>query len=181
MTFAAFKERAQRVARDLTGHRFMFGAVAVGGQPPGRPGAGRSGRATALAGLGRGRGRRLAGPAVRRLAARPRQRAPGCSPTAGRCAPRHVGARRPRQRGARATLREDAPAALLPGLPRGAARGPDGDVAARMEARAVELAATFAMLDELLSAPIRARGRGRPGRPRRPTAPGGWRAPAGET
>jgi Ni,Fe-hydrogenase III large subunit len=152
MAFASFKERAQRIVRDLTGHRFMFGSVSVGGSglsvPPETAAAARA----ALAAL-----HRDVGPAWRALLfdASLRDRAVG----AGVLTPdeaRRLGTVGPAARasGIHRDAREHSPGLWYPGFRAALPADPAGDVAARMEARAVELEQTFPMLDELLGSPI---------------------------
>ncbi len=151
MAFAALKERAQRINHALTGHRFLFGTVAVG----------RSDLAAtrAEARIARQRLRELAADARaawRDLSLDPslRDRARGTGILTGADAAR-LGVRGP---AARASGRPDDVRTRSPRLAyegfRPAACGGEGDVAARLEIRARELEATAAMLDALLDGPI---------------------------
>jgi Ni,Fe-hydrogenase III large subunit len=153
MAFAALKERAQRINLALTGHRFLFGTVAFAG----------SELAVTHDEAARARHR------LRELAADTR--------AAGGDLSRDPSLR-DRTRGAGVLTRADAlalavrgPAARASGVaidarsrsPRldhegfaPAAGGGEGDVAARLEIRALELDAVFAMLDRLLDGAVAA-------------------------
>ena len=165
MAFASFKERAQRIASDLTGHRFMFGAVSIGGSHLAIP----SDVATvARAGLG-GLERDVA-PAWRALLfdASLRDRVAGAGVLPAEDALR-LGTVGPAARasGVGRDARERSPRLWYPGFRTVPVAEPAGDVAARMEARAVELTQTFAILDELLASAHGPGGAGREGPPSR--------------
>jgi Ni,Fe-hydrogenase III large subunit len=154
MAFAALKERALRLNRELSGHRFLFGTVAVGTT--------RLELAEASVDRARGTLAELAADAA--LAWREIAFAASVQARLG---------------GVGVLTVEDAaglgavgPAARASGLQldvRGASPGlwygsaftparlpkPSGDVAARLEMRAAELTVSFALLDELLAEPIR--------------------------
>jgi Ni,Fe-hydrogenase III large subunit len=159
MTFAAFKERAQRLAAGLTGHRFMFGAVAVGGSALLVPAAAAAEARALVADLAAD-----VAAAWRALlfdaSLRDRVRGTGVLPAADAV---RLGTTGPAARasGVPGDLREDAPRLAYAGFR--AAMPPEraGDVAARMEARAAELAATAGLLDGLLDGPLGA-GRAEP-------------------
>jgi Ni,Fe-hydrogenase III large subunit len=151
MLFAAFKERAQRVNRALAGHRFLFGAVAVG----------RSGLATdaAVAARARSAVAALAGEAMdtwHQVLFDPsvRDRVAGAGVLARDDALR-LGTTGPAARasGVARDVREESPRLWYPGFAAASPPEPLGDVAARMEARAVELRDTFRIVDELLADP----------------------------
>ena len=148
MAFAALKERAQRINRAIGGHRFLFDTVAFG----------RSDLAVtrAEAEIARGpparAGRRRAGGVARSLArpvaARPhpghrRPRAPATRRCWACSAPRRARAAAPIDTRARS------PRLAYEGFRPDAGTG-EGDVAARMEIRALELETVFAVLDGLL-------------------------------
>jgi Ni,Fe-hydrogenase III large subunit len=162
MSFAALKERTQRICAALTGHRFLFGSVRVGGTAIGLGDPERQGLREALAELAGDAERawreltfatslqaRLDGvgvltraDALRLGAAGPAARASGVAVDA------RSGARRLHY-----------PSSFAPAAP----ASPTGDVAARLEMRALELRATFALLDELLAQPVRPGGAERRG------------------
>jgi Ni,Fe-hydrogenase III large subunit len=152
MAFAGFKERAQRIVRALTGHRFLFGSVAVGESrlavPPNDAAAARRD----LAELGRD----VAG-AWRGLLfdASLRDRLRGAGPLPREEALR-LGTVGPAARasGVRRDARLDSPRLRYPGFRPAAPPEPVGDVAARTEIRALEVADTLALLDEALSARV---------------------------
>ena len=152
MAFAALKERAQRINRDLAGHRFLFDTVAVG----------RSALALSRsdAGAARGRLRELHGDtsaAWRDLlfdtSLRDRARGAGVLTRADAL---RLGTRGPAARasGVAVDARADSPRLVYPGFRPATPGDPDGDVAARMRVRAAELEDTFAILDDLLDGPI---------------------------
>lgn len=152
MTFAGFKERAQRVALALAGHRFLFGSVAVG--------ASRLDVSAARAAEARARLAEMA-PEVRRawrallFDASVGDRVRGAGVLSREEAVR-LGAVGPSARasGVEGDARERSPRLWYPGFAGASPSEAGGDVAARMEARAVELDGTFAILDDLLSEPL---------------------------
>jgi Ni,Fe-hydrogenase III large subunit len=179
MTFAALKERAQRLNDALTGHRFLFGTVAVGestlelGE-----GAVRSARAE-VAAL-----RADAAAAWRELlfstSVQDRLRGVGVlSATDARAlgavgpAARAAGVRRDARSDCGPLLWYGDLAAVLPDEPA-------GDVAARAEMRALELDQTCDILDELLVRPFQA-GEGRAERSAGSIGVGTVESPRGET
>ena len=164
MTFASFKERAQRTIQALAGHRFLFGSVAVGAS---RLALSRSAAAAARSELEEMRPEVLR--AWRALlhdaSLRDRVRGTGDLPPAEA---RRLGTVGPAARasGVRDDVRTDSPRLWYPGFRVAMPEEASGDVAARMEARAVELEQTFAILDDLLSGPMlpaRATGGGQAG------------------
>ncbi len=153
MAFAALKERAQRLNRELTGHRFLFGSVAVGGSAL-RLSAVEVDRARGvLREIGEdvalawrelsfaasvqarldGVGELSRADAIRLGAVGPAARAAGLAIDA---------------RGAAPDLWYDS--AFAPAAPPGAS----GDVAARLGMRGAELLVTLTILAELLAEPI---------------------------
>lgn len=153
MAFAALKERAHRLNRELSGHRFLFGAVELAGSPLDLDAA----AVDRARGLLRELGVDLA------LAWRELSFAGSVRARLDRVGVlRHedavaLGAVGPAARasGVRADVRGESPglqyeAAFAPAAP----PRPDGDVAARLELRGVELSATLEMLAELLADPI---------------------------
>jgi len=153
MLFAALKERAQRLNLLLTGHRFLFGTVAVGRSTLTiRDGEAADARRelTALGGDARtawhevlfnasvqdrfvGVGSLSRDDAIRAGSVGPVARASGVSRDARL------------QAGDRLHYPGFAPAAL---------RHPTGDVSSRVNQRALEVDATLAMLDDLLARPV---------------------------
>ena len=154
MAFAALKERALRINAALAGHRFLFGSVALGANPfAADAGVADTARAELL---------ELATDAALawrevRFAASVQARLDGVGPLDREAAVGH-GAVGPAARaaGVRHDARAESPglwygSSFEPALP---AR-PGGDVAARLEVRPLELEASFAILEELLAAPVR--------------------------
>ena len=78
----------------------------------------------------------------------------------------------------RSDARAHSPRLAYDGFAPAAPRRPSGDVAARLELRAIELEATCDVLDDLLAGPVRARDGGAPRRPRARSASGASRARA---
>lgn len=180
MAFAALKERAQRVNRLVAGHRFLFGAVTVGGSAL-RLDAGAAAEAREeVAAIGR-----AAHDGWRELlfTASLRDRVSGAG-----VLPSHVATRMGvvgpagRASGVRHDAREDGERLWYPGFRAAAPPEPAGDVAARMEMRAVEVAQALPMLDDLLSGPLEPSGMEPAGRGT-PSAHGVGRveSPRGET
>jgi Ni,Fe-hydrogenase III large subunit len=154
MAFAALKERAMRLNAESAGHRFLFGAVQIGGSALALGDAARDALRGGLAELEADMERswrelrfaasfqaRLDGvgvldraDALRLGTVGPAARASGVAVDARTTSPRLA-----------------YPADFAPAAPSAAA----GDVAARLEMRAVELRDTFALLDELLRGPVR--------------------------
>jgi Ni,Fe-hydrogenase III large subunit len=153
MAFAALKERAMRLNRELTGHRFLFGSVEVG--------ASRLALPAATAGRARTQLRELRQDAARlwrevRFSASVQARLDGVGVLERDAAARR-GAVGP---AARASGLEQDTRADSVGLwygsafPAAAPEVSSGDVAARLQLRAVELERTFEILDDLLAEPI---------------------------
>jgi len=152
MAFAGLKERAMRLNATLTGHRFLFGAVRVGGSDLAIPAAAAA-EARSVLGELRDETRR----AWRELqfAGSVQERFDGVGVLELEDA-RRLGAVGPAARAAGVAIdaRTDAPRLayrdLVPALPPRA----DGDVAARVEVRGAELPVVFDLLDELLAEPL---------------------------
>lgn len=150
MVFAALKDRAQRINEELAGHRFLFGSVAVG--------AGAFSLGPQAADAARGALRELradAAAAWRELefAGSLQARLDGVG-VLDREAATRLGATGPAARaaGLRADARSESPRLWYGGgFAAGEPRATTGDVAARMELRAVELETTHELLDELLA------------------------------
>jgi Ni,Fe-hydrogenase III large subunit len=154
MAFAALKDRAQRINQQVAGHRFLFGAVTVGGShltldQPATNAAREELRDLRTDAATAWRTLEFAGPLQARLddvgvltkadAARL-----GAAGPAARASGRAVDAR--------TTSPRLAYESFLPATPRRAT----GDVAARLDVRAAELQTTWDILDGLLVAPITA-------------------------
>lgn len=153
MTFAAFKERAQRVNTLLFGHRFLFDTVGVAvGSVAVDPAA------AARARIEVEELRRDALRAWRQVLfdASVRDRLAGAGVVPPREAVR-LGTVGPSARasGLDHDVREESPRLWYPGFHAALPPERTGDVAARVEARAVELAASFAIVDDLLAYPPR--------------------------
>ncbi|MEX2105918.1 MAG: NADH-quinone oxidoreductase subunit C [Solirubrobacterales bacterium] len=155
MAFAALKERAMRLNQDLTGHRFLFGSVEVGANR------------LLLSGQASQRTREqlleLRQDAARlwrevRFSASVQARLDGVG-VLDRATAAQLGAVGPagRASGLGQDTRSDSPA-LWYGSSFVAAAPAEttGDIAARLEMRAVELEVTFELLDDLLPEPIEA-------------------------
>lgn len=152
MAFLALKERAQRVNAALTGHRFLFGTVAVDGgsfRVDGdaareareeirsiRAEAHRAWRAIRFNGSVQDR-LDLVG-VVSHEAAR----------DLGTCGPAG------RASGIDHDVRAESPRLAYPGFVAAQPEEPTGDVQRRLELRAAELPATFEIIDELLAGPV---------------------------
>jgi Ni,Fe-hydrogenase III large subunit len=149
MAFAALKERAQRINAQLSGHRFLFGTVAVGRgalrvESPEARGALRELRTDAVA-------------AWRELefSTSVQARLDGVGVVEHADA-EHLGTVGPAARasGVRADLREDSPRLWYGDFTPARPLAETGDVAARLQVRAAELETTFELLDDLLGAPL---------------------------
>jgi Ni,Fe-hydrogenase III large subunit len=179
MAFAALKEQALRLNRDLAGHRFLFDSVAVGGS--------RLELSAAAADRARGELRELGGDAARAwrevaFSASVQARLGGVGVLDAEAAA-ELGAVGPAARaaGVRADARSYAPG-LWYGSAFSAAAPPDpaGDVAARLQVRGVEIEATLELLDELL-AELLAPGVAEPGGPADAVGVARVESPRGET
>ncbi|MGD9695381.1 MAG: NADH-quinone oxidoreductase subunit C [Thermoleophilia bacterium] len=178
MAFAALKERAQRVNLAVAGHRFLFGAVVLGGSALSVAAEVAAAARREVAAIGR-----AAAEGWRELlfTASLRDRVRGAG-TLGRDDALRLGAVGPAARasGVRRDAREDAPRLWYPGFRAAAPEEPAGDAAARMEMRAVEIAAAVALLDELLAGPVEPGGSA-PGEEPRAHGVGRVESPRGET
>jgi Ni,Fe-hydrogenase III large subunit len=155
MAFAALKERAMRLNRELAGHRFLFGSIEVG--------ASRLVLTPSLAQAARRQLRELREDAARvwrevHFSASVQARL-GDVGSLDRDAAARLGAVGPagRASGLARDTRADCPglwygSSFVPATPTAVS----GDVAARLELRAVELEATFEILDDLLREPLEA-------------------------
>ncbi len=152
MGFAALTERAHRIDLALTGHRFLFDTVALGGSPLTVSSASAAEARVELRDLARD-----AMAAWRDLDhdASLRDRARGVG-TLARGEAVRLGSRGPAARASGVTrdARERSPRLAYAGFRAAAPDAPDGDVAARLHVRAAELEDTFAILDELLDGPV---------------------------
>lgn len=154
MAFAALKEVAMRLNDALVGHRFLFGTIAVGASPVDLP--------PPAAERARGELRELAHDTARawreiQFSASVQARLEKVG-VLGKGDALRLGAVGPAARAA--GVRSDGRAAS-PGLWYGSSFSPAvpaaarGDVAARLEVRALELIDVFSMLDDLLAEPVR--------------------------
>ncbi len=152
MAFAALKERAQRLNAELSGHRFLFGTVAVGRGTLALDAAAAERARTELREL-----RSDAAAAWRSLvfATSLQARLDGVGVLARADAER-LGTVGPAARaaGVRHDAREHSPRLWYGGFIPAGPREPTGDVAARLQVRAAEIESTCDLLDELLSGPV---------------------------
>jgi Ni,Fe-hydrogenase III large subunit len=149
MAFAALKERAQRLNAELTGHRFLFGTIAVGRgvvsiQSPEARSALRELHTDAAAAwreleFSSSVQARLDGVGV--LVRPDAERLGTVGPAA-------------RASGMREDVREDSPRLWYGDFTPARPLAETGDVAARLQVRAAELETTFELLDDLLGAPL---------------------------
>lgn len=152
MTFAALKERAQRVNAALTGHRFLFGAVTPGGSGLGfgarAAGAARE-EVAAIAAEASDAWRRIGGDAS------VRDRLAGTG-VVHRAEAEELGLAGPSARacGVAVDRRSASPRLAYGGWTPRTADPAAGDVAARLDVRAREIPDTAAVLDELLARPV---------------------------
>jgi Ni,Fe-hydrogenase III large subunit len=156
MAFAGFKERAQRIVRALTGHRFLFGSVSVGASRLAVSGYDAAAARRELAGLGRDVAAAWRG-LLFDASLRARLRGAGPLP---RDEALRLGTVGPAARasGVRRDARLDSPRLWYAGFQSVAPPEPAGDVAARAEVRALEVAQTLGLLDEALAARVGAAG-----------------------
>ncbi len=179
MAFAALKERAMRLNEALAGHRFLFGSVELG--------ASRLSLSSPAADRVRGELRELRLDAARawrevRFAAAVQARLGGVGVLARDDAV-ELGAVGPVARASGLSLDTRAASpALWYGSSFAAAVPPvaGGDVAARLEVRAIELEASFEMLEELLSGSLSGDAAS-PGGPAGPVGVARVEGPRGET
>ena len=152
MAFQALKEQAQRVNATLTGHRFLFGSVAVG--------EGRLRIDAGLAQAAREELRSIQAQADRAWRAilfngSVQERLDLVGVLAPEVA-RELGAVGPAARasGSDRDTRTHSPRLHYPGFVAARPAAPTGDVQRRFELRAAELPTSFAILDELLAGPL---------------------------
>ncbi|HET8638753.1 MAG TPA: NADH-quinone oxidoreductase subunit C [Solirubrobacterales bacterium] len=179
MAFAALKERALRLNHGIGGHRFLFDSVVVGGSALDLP--------SPAADRARGELRELAQDTARvwrevQFAPSVQARLEGVG-VLGRDDAVRLGAAGPAARAAGLALdtREVSPglwygSSFAAALPPGAT----GDVAARLEVRALELVEVFAILEELLCDSLRVGAASRDGAPA-PIGVARVESPRGET
>lgn len=178
MAFAALKERAQRVNYMLTGHRFLFGSVAVGTstwsvEPETLAAARQEVRAL-------GKDARKAWHEVL-FNASVQDRLVDIGLLPGEEALR-LGTVGPAARAAGVPLdtRSTAPRLAYAGFEPAMPRHPTGDVAGRVNVRALEVDVTLALLDELLAQPVEP-ARAEPASSRQALGIGVTESPRGET
>jgi Ni,Fe-hydrogenase III large subunit len=152
--FAALTERARALNRALTGHRFLFGAVQVGGSALGLDREAVAAARDELAGI-----RLQSRSAWRELLfnASFQDRLPDVGVVTASDA-RTLGAVGPAARasGIPEDARVSSPRLAYDGFEAVAPRRAAGDVQARLEQRAVELLQSFDVLDSLLTGPVEA-------------------------
>jgi Ni,Fe-hydrogenase III large subunit len=152
MVFAALKDRAQRVNAIVTGHRFLFGSVSVRSSSLALDARAVTGIREELRDL-----RREAARAWRELefSGSLQARLDGIGVLEHEDAVA-LGATGPpaRASGVRHDARTESPRLRYGGFAAAAPRAATGDVAARLELRAVELEATADLLDDLLTGPV---------------------------
>jgi len=151
MLFAALKERAQRLCAELTGHRFLFGTVAVGAS---RLAIGAAAARAALAELGELRRAIDAGWHELRAAGSLQDRLVGLA-VLTRADALALGAVGPAARasGVDEDVRGASPLLDYAGFVAASPGEPSGDVAARVRMRAAELGPCLDVLERLLDAP----------------------------
>jgi Ni,Fe-hydrogenase III large subunit len=176
--FAALTERARRLNAALTGHRFLFGSVRVGGSDLALDGDRvRAARAevAALRSESSGAWRELL------FNASFQDRLPDIGVVGAADAAR-LGAVGPAARaaGIAEDIRATSPRLAYDGFTPAAPRRIAGDVRARLEQRAVELLQTFAVLESLLDRPV-APARAEPGAQERTIGVGRVESPRGAT
>jgi Ni,Fe-hydrogenase III large subunit len=156
MAFAALKDRCQELYREAFGHRFLFGAVAVGHGPSTLDAA----QADALrAQLRELRTDAMAAWRDLEFAASLQARLDGVGILEhDRALEFGVVGPAGRASGIAADTRTDSPRLAYAGFEPASLQRPVGDVAARFQIRAAELSATWDLLDELLSGPLRKSG-----------------------
>ena len=154
MAFAALKDQVQEVCARLAGHRFLFGAIAVGG---GAFAIGAPAAAEAREQLAAVRERATAGWRELEFAGSVQARLGGVGVLTREDAER-LGASGPAARasGVARDAREDAERLWYAGLEPARPRVASGDVAARLQLRAAELETAFELLDDLLAGPLEA-------------------------
>jgi len=153
MAFAALKERAHRLNETLTGHRFLFDAIAIARSDLTID---RTGAQTAIAALGQLRDEFRRAWRQLQFSHSAQERFSGCGVVTPSIAS-ELGAVGPvaRATGIAEDVRCHSPRlhydGFVPALPEAAA----GDAGARLEVRGAELTASFGMVADLLSQPLR--------------------------
>jgi Ni,Fe-hydrogenase III large subunit len=176
--FAALTERARRLNETLTGHRFLFGAVAVGeGRftlDENQAGAARNELAALAAESRRGWRELIFNTSFQ-------DRLPGIGVVTRRAA-LALGAVGPaaRSAGLAEDVRQASDRLAYDGFAAVTPEEPAGDAGARLEQRALELRQSFDILDRLLAEPV-ASGGLEPARPERTTGLGRVESPRGAT
>ena len=179
MRFAALKELAQRLNRALTGHRFLFGSVRLGESAlvlgPDEAAQFRRELEQIRTQFQRAWREMLFNGSVQ-------DRLGGIGVVSAEAA-RAIGTAGPalRATGVLRDLRSDSPGLDYEGFVPTVPEQPNGDVAARVEMRAVELEATFGILDRLLTEGPICAGSADPGGDRMKLGVSGVESPRGET
>ncbi len=152
MIFASLKERAQRINQIISGHRFLFGAVAVGRSDLRVAGPESASACRELAALG-DEARRAWHEVLFNAAVQDRFVGVGAL---SRDDARRLGAVGPAARasGVRRDERIWTDRLRYPHFELAALRHPMGDVSSRVNQRALEVDVTLALLDDLLSQPL---------------------------
>lgn len=154
MTFLGLKERAQRLNRRLTGHRFMFGAVAIAANPLRIDSAAAAESREELRSIGRA-ARAAWHEVLFNGSVQDRLDGVGVVTHDGA---RQLGAVGPAARasGIAHDVRTESPGLAYDDFsPAAPPRGAGGDVQARFDMRAAELWPALAILDDLLAQPVR--------------------------
>jgi len=177
-SFAALTERARRLNARLTGHRFLFGSVRVGGSELTLDREQTQAARAEVEAL-----RAESSRSWRELLfnASFQDRLPDVGVLSADAAAR-LGAVGPAARaaGIAADVRAQSPRLAYTGFASVAPRRAVGDVQARLEQRAVELLQTYDILDGLLATPV-APSAAEPGAPERPLGVGRVESPRGAT
>jgi Ni,Fe-hydrogenase III large subunit len=176
--FAFLKERVQRLVAGLVGHRFLFGTVAVGENRPAISAAEVDEARQVLHEVGVD-ARRAWHEVLFNVSVQDRLANVGL--LSGDMA-QALGAVGPAARGSGLDIdaRTDSPRLLYRGFRPAALRHPGGDVASRVNMRALEVDATLDLLDDLLSSPVEPAVAERAAEPR-PIGVGRVESPRGET
>jgi len=149
MAYAALKERSQRLNQALSGHRFLFGSVAIGASPVSR--SIDEHRQTIVTELNALAAEHAVAWRELRFARSLQERLDGVG-TLSRDDAVRLGAVGPvaRAAGVVTDARTTSPGLVYAGLEPAVAADPTGDVAARFNQRALELDQSFALLRDLL-------------------------------
>jgi len=153
MAFAALKERAHRLNATLTGHRFLFDTIAIAHSDLTID---RATARTALATLGQLRDDYHRAWRQVQFSHSAQERFSGCGGVTPSTAAK-LGATGPAARacGIAQDVRRHSPRLHYDGFAPATPDEPTGDVAARVEVRGAELTASFGILVDLLSRPLR--------------------------